>query len=95
MKKGDAVGQGTHPEDVAALLETERRLRAVLQADTCFSLHHLAVKGNDLTALGLSGPAVGEMLHLLLDAVLDEQAENTREALLVLARARMEEQHEQ
>ena len=95
LKKGDAVGQGTHPEDVAALLETERRLRAVLQADICFSLHHLAVKGNDLTALGLSGPAVGEMLHFLLDAVLDEQAENTREALLALARARMEEQHEQ
>lgn len=95
LKKGDAVGQGTHPEDVAALLETERRLRAVLQSDTCFSLRHLAVKGNDLTALGLSGPAVGEMLHFLLDAVLDEQAENTREALLALARARMEEQHEQ
>ncbi|WP_281693241.1 CCA tRNA nucleotidyltransferase [Agathobaculum desmolans] len=95
LKKGDAVGQGTHPEDVAALLETERRLRAVLQSDTCFSLRHLAVKGNDLTALGLSGPAVGEMLHFLLDAVLDEQAENTREALLALVRARMEEQHEQ
>lgn len=95
LKKGDAVGQGTHPEDVAALLATERRLQAVLQADTCFSLRHLAVKGNDLTALGLSGPAVGEMLHFLLDAVLDEQAENTREALLALARTRMEEQHEQ
>ena len=95
IKKGDAVGQGTHPEDVAWLYGMEQCLDRVLAADACFSLRQLAVNGNDMLALGLSGPAVGAMLHDLLRAVIDEQADNTRGALLTLARARMEERHEQ
>jgi hypothetical protein len=48
----------------------------------------LAVDGRDLqTELGLAqGPAVGELLRALLDAVLDEPALNQRDALLSLAR---------
>ena len=95
IKKGDAVGQGTHPEDVAWLYGMEQCLDRVLAADACFSLRQLAVNGNDMLALGLSGPAVGAMLHDLLRAVIDEQADNTRGALLTLGRARMEERHEQ
>lgn len=95
IKKGDAVGQGTHPDNVAALWETERRLNAVLAQDACLSLRQLAVNGNDLTALGLHGPAIGAMLHDLLDAVVDGALDNTRQALLAHARARMEEHHDQ
>lgn len=91
VKKGDAVGQGTHPDNAAALCETEARLNAVLAADACFSLGQLAVGGGDMLALGLRGPAVGEMLRALLDAVIDQRIENTAEALLALARTRMEE----
>ncbi|MCQ5130388.1 HD domain-containing protein [Butyricicoccus faecihominis] len=91
IKKGDAVGQGTHPEDVAALLETERLLENVLAAEACFSLRQLAVKGNDMIALGLAGPAVGDMLDALLGAVIDGFVPNERNALLFWARDRMEE----
>lgn len=90
VKKADAVGQETHPEDIGLLLETERRLAAVLRQDACLSLRQLAVGGDDMLALGLSGPAVGEMLRALLDAVLDGELDNTRAALLAHARARME-----
>ena len=90
VKKADAVGQETHPEDIGLLLETERRLAAVLAQDACLSLRQLAVDGNDMQAFGLSGPAVGEMLRALLDAVLDGELDNTRAALLAHARARME-----
>ena len=48
-----------------------------------------------MVSLGLSGPAVGEMLRALLDAVIDGQADNTRDALLLRARARMEERHDE
>ena len=95
IKKGDAVGQGTHPDNVAELFETERRLNHVLAQDACLSLRQLAVDGNDMTALGLHGPAVGEMLHALLDAVVDGALDNTRSALLADARARMEEPYDQ
>ena len=95
IKKGDAVGQGTHPGDIAWLYDMETRLNRILAADACLSLRQLAVNGNDMVSLGLSGPAVGEMLRALLDAVIDEQADNTRDALLAFARARMEEQHDE
>lgn len=91
IKKGDAVGQGTHPEDVAALLETERRLGAVLAATQCFSLRQLAVRGGDLTARGMRGKAVGDMLHTLLDAVIDGQVENDKQALLAFAHTQWRE----
>ncbi|HIX89886.1 MAG TPA: HD domain-containing protein [Candidatus Agathobaculum pullicola] len=95
IKKGDAVGQGTHPENVAALWETERRMNTALAQDACLSLRQLAVNGNDMTALGLRGPAVGAMLHSLLDAVVDGTLDNTRQALLAHTCARMEEQNDQ
>ena len=50
------------------------------------SLKQLAVNGGDLTALGLSGPAVGETLEALLTAVMDGALPNDREALLTAAR---------
>jgi tRNA nucleotidyltransferase (CCA-adding enzyme) len=91
LKKGDAVGQGTHPAYIAELCETEARLNAVLEEDACLSLKQLAVDGRDMMTLGLRGPAVGEMLQALLEAVLDRQTANTRQALLELAKTRMEE----
>lgn len=94
IKKGDAVGQGTHPEDIASLWRLEQQLNAVLAQDACLSLRQLAVNGDDMQALGLSGPAVGEMLRALLGEVVDGELGNTRAALLARARDRMEEQHD-
>ena len=58
-----------------------------------FEKYPLAVNGTDLQALGLRGRPVGEMLHALLDAVIDGRTDNRRDTLLRLARTRMEEQH--
>ena len=52
---------------------------------SCFSLRDLVVRGDDLTALGLHGPAVGETLQKLLDEVVDGSVPNERPALLALA----------
>ena len=91
IKKGDAVGQGTSRDYVAQLFETETLLNRVLAQEQCFSLRQLAVNGTDMQSLGLRGKPVGDMLHALLDAVIDGHADNQREALLHLARTRMEE----
>ena len=50
--------------------------------NACFSLKQLAVNGNDLTALGLRGPAVGRALETLLSKVVDGELPNQRAALL-------------
>ena len=46
----------------------------------------LAVSGNDLQALGASGPEVGRVLSALLDQVLEEPSRNQRDQLLHQAR---------
>ena len=60
----------------------EDLLALVLESGACFSLGQLAVKGGDLTALGLKGPAVGEALRELLELVLEEKLPNDRGILL-------------
>lgn len=69
---------------VAEIDKAEAILDGLAARQSCFSLRDLAVRGSDLTALGLRGPAVGETLQRLLDAVMDGSAVNEKEALLAL-----------
>ena len=48
----------------------------------------LAVDGDDLTSLGITGPAVGKTLRKLLETVINDPAANTRDSLLGLIVAR-------
>lgn len=59
-------------------------LREILRSGECFSLRHLAVGGEELAALGLSGRALGEMLDFLLEYVMEYPENNRRELLLSL-----------
>ena len=54
-----------------------------------FSLKQLAVKGDDLLALGLSGRAVGEALNTLLDQVVEGKMPNDKGLLLLYAEERL------
>ena len=54
----------------------------ILQADRCFSLRQLALSGRDLTAMGITGPAVGRTLNALLDKVVEEEVPNEPAVLL-------------
>ena len=52
------------------------------------SIGDLAIDGTDLMEVGIpAGPAVGETLRRLLDAVVDDPAKNRRDTLLALARS--------
>jgi tRNA nucleotidyltransferase (CCA-adding enzyme) len=62
-----------------------RAVRAVLRSGDCFSLKRLAITGDDLLDLGFRGRALGDMLHRLLDHVLEHPQDNERNALLQLA----------
>ena len=63
-------------------------LDQLLVEGACISLRQLAVNGRDLLAMGLSGPAVGQTLRELLNAVLDDSLPNERHALLAAVRDR-------
>ena len=57
-------------------------LQQILADNACIRLKDLAVNGHDLMALGYSGPAIGQKLQFLLEAVLDERLPNEKQALL-------------
>ena len=69
----------------------EALLREALAENACFTLKNLAVKGNDLLALGVpEGKQVGRLLRRLLEEVLDGRTPNEREALLARAQLFMD-----
>ena len=87
VKRADNLAQ--HPDYRGRQREIdtgEAIMDALLERDACFSLKQLAVNGRDMAALGLEGPAIGRMLQVLLEAVMDGAADNDRDTLLTLAK---------
>ena len=66
--------------DIAAAL-----CDSVVSSGDVTRIAQLAVNGRDLSSLGFRGRAIGEALQALLDAVIDDRTENTRESLLSFA----------
>ena len=75
-----AEGHRTPVESLSAIPELVKKIRA---EEACFDLSGLAVKGDDLLALGIpAGPEIGELLQTLLDKVIDGDLPNDKEILL-------------
>ena len=60
-------------------------IESVLSSGAPLTLHELDLCGKDITALGISGREVGELLHLLLRKAALGEVENRRDALTALA----------
>ncbi len=60
----------------------ELMAKELLSESACFSISSLALNGNDLITLGIpQGKAVGNMLNMLLEAVINEQIPNSKAEL--------------
>ena len=91
IKRADNLAQDPAYRAMQAEIEkAEKILDQLLTEGACVSLDQLAVRGGDLVELGFSGPAVGETLEVLLEAVIQEQVPNDRTALLEYARRMLE-----
>ena len=88
LRKADVFGlTGTYAEP-NFLVEFTARIDKILQEDGAYSLKDLAVNGKDLMAIGIpAGKYLGIVLHDLLETVLDDPAQNTKETLLPIAAA--------
>lgn len=83
LKRADNLAQApAYHGRQAEIRLAEEILDRLLAEDACFSLKQLAVNGNDLLAMGLTGPAVGRALNGLLGRVVDGELPNNRDALL-------------
>ena len=73
--------------DTRLLEELESRIQKIIDDRDALSVKDLAVNGNDLMQIGIpKGKRIGDTLHFLLETVLDDPKQNTKEQLLVLAK---------
>lgn len=89
VKRADALAKNPlyFKEKLDKLDAIEEKLDAVLAENPCTSLRDLAIDGNDLIELGIPpGKEIGVILNKLLEMVINEEIENTRETLINKAR---------
>jgi tRNA nucleotidyltransferase (CCA-adding enzyme) len=83
LQQADMGSKGTGIDPDGDDLSRINTLMDEIRAENaCLTLRDLAVKGNDLMALGLQGREVGAMLQYLLEQVMDEKLDNEKTALL-------------
>ncbi|MEE0206681.1 MAG: HD domain-containing protein [Peptococcaceae bacterium] len=81
---------GEREKILALFAEISDVIDEVVARDDCTSVKALAIGGQDMMALGLSGRAIGQMLNAALELVLEKPEMNTRETLLNWVRGNLE-----
>ena len=88
LRYADTFALAGTPVEPTFLTELSARIDSVLQESQVLSLKDIKVNGADLLALGVpKGKTVGIILQFLLDTVIDDPLQNTRERLLDIAAA--------
>jgi len=86
LRRADAYGFSGKEPDFRSLLNLADRVKKVLTKGNVFTVKDLAVCGNDLITAGIPpGRKMGMILNELLETVLDDPAQNTKEKLLEIA----------
>lgn len=89
LRQADASGKSggeMNDYDSESIAKDRALLQEVLDNQEPTSVRDLALNGNDLMALGLVGPQIGQMQKKLLEAVLNDPSLNTPETLTQLVR---------
>ena len=81
---------GEREKILALFAEISDVIDEVVARGDCTSVKALAIGGQDMMALGLSGRAIGQMLNAALEHVLEKPEMNTRETLLNWVRGNLE-----
>jgi len=86
LRRADIFGFSGKNPDYRSLKDLADRVNKVIEAGSAFSVKDLAVSGKDLMAIGIpGGKMMGIILHELMETVLDDPAQNTKEKLLEIA----------
>jgi len=87
LRRADAYATAAVEPGPAFLLPLADRAEKILEEKQAFSLKDLAINGSDLIEIGIKpGKTLGIILGELLETVLDDPAQNTRETLLAIAK---------
>ena len=84
VQRADNYGQAPiHDERIEKFNRIDKIIEKLEKENLSFSLKDLAVDGNDMIKLGLSGKEIGKSLKLLLEAVLNEKVKNDSKHLIM------------
>jgi putative nucleotidyltransferase with HDIG domain len=87
LRRADAFAHKNQESDPQNLMLLANRIEKVLAESRSFRIKDLAVSGNDLMETGIpSGKILGIILKELLETVLDDPKQNSKEKLLEIAR---------
>lgn len=85
LQKADILGSAP-PFDFSALNEMQAEIEQILREKPPLKIQDLAVNGFDLMEIGIEpGPGMGQILHALLEIVLEDPQKNNASTLLSLA----------
>jgi len=86
LRRCDTFAFSGKESKVSTLTSFANRIDELLAQGQIFSLKDLAVSGNDLMTAGIpAGKMMGMILKELMETVLDDPAQNTRERLMEIA----------
>jgi putative nucleotidyltransferase with HDIG domain len=86
LRRADVYGFSGKEPDYRSIKQLVERVNKILAASHAFTIKDLTVSGKDLMEIGItSGKIMGVVLKELLETVLDDPAQNTREKLLEIA----------
>ena len=86
LQEADMCSKGTGKQgQFLQFSQIRTLLQQIIAENACLNLKDLAINGNDLIVLGMTGKQIGLTLNTLLEQVLDERLPNEREALLSAA----------
>ena len=84
IQRADALAQNPIElqEKLNRIDAVEVTAKKIISSGLCFQIKDLALNGKDLINLGVpQGKRVGEVLEMLLEKVIEEKCENTKEDL--------------
>ncbi|MGP1577339.1 MAG: CCA tRNA nucleotidyltransferase [Treponema sp.] len=88
LRRADTFGLAGKTVTPSFLLEFSNRIDEIMQQEQAFSIKDLKINGCDLIQIGIpAGRQLGLVLQELLETVLDDPAQNTKECLLTIAAA--------
>ena len=92
LRQADIAGQSDYNLDKKlACVEVMKNLyQMVVDENQCIKISDLAIGGKELMELGMKpGRDMGQMLHYLLDKVLDNPSLNEKDTLIELVKSKM------
>lgn len=88
LMRADAMAKVPDYQNIDEFIKAKQLLREISDKKSPYLISHLAVNGNDLQEIGITGEKIGKTLTGLLGDVIKNPEINSREKLLELAKGK-------